>query len=124
MVYQIPCQDCSWSYIGETGRSLKTRKSEHVRNVKQNKKGSNVAKHAWTQDHVIHLFTNSDAILNHDALWVIQGKNPNSKAFNVVLRHNTIIFFYKHFLEDNEAVSINFMRTLLKLFPFLGLTKI
>ena len=41
----------------------------------------------------IHLFTNSDAILNHDALWVIQGKNPNSKAFNVVLRHNTIIFF-------------------------------
>jgi hypothetical protein len=52
----------------------------------------------------IHLFTNSDAILNHDALWVIQGKNPNSKAFNVVLRHNTIIVFYKHFLEDNEAV--------------------
>jgi hypothetical protein len=41
---------------------------------------------------IIHLFTNSDAILNHDALWVIQGKNPNSKAFNVVLRHNTIIF--------------------------------
>ena len=71
--------------------------------------------------HSIHLFTNSDAILNHDALWVIQGKNPNSKAFNVVLRHNTIIFFYKHFLEDNEAVSINFMRTLLKLFPFLGI---
>jgi hypothetical protein len=34
---------------------------------------------------LIHLFTNSDAILNHDALWVIQGKNPNSKAFNVVL---------------------------------------
>ena len=53
LVDQIPCQDCSWSYIGETGRSLKTRKSEHVRNVKQSKKGSNVAKHAWTQDHVI-----------------------------------------------------------------------
>jgi hypothetical protein len=38
VVYQIPCQDCMrWSYIGETGRSLKTRKSEHVRNVKQSK---------------------------------------------------------------------------------------
>jgi mitochondrial fission protein ELM1 len=47
---------------------------------------------------LIHLFTNSDAILNHDALWVIQGKNPNSKAFNVVLRHNMIIFFINTFL--------------------------
>ena len=53
VIYQIPCQDCSWSYIGETGRSLKTRKSEHIRNVKLSKKGSNVAKHAWTQDHII-----------------------------------------------------------------------
>jgi hypothetical protein len=61
VVYQIPCQDCSWSYIGETGRSLKTRKSEHVRNVKQSKKGSNVAKHAWTQDHVID-FANAKVI--------------------------------------------------------------
>jgi hypothetical protein len=47
---------------------------------------------------LIHLFTNSDAILNHDALWVIQGKNPNSKAFNVVWRHNMIIFFINTFL--------------------------
>ena len=57
----IPCQDCSWSYIGETGRFLKTRKSEHVRNVKQGKKGSNVAKHAWTQDHLID-FANAKVI--------------------------------------------------------------
>ena len=43
-VYRIPCQSCPWSYIGETGRSLKTRKSEHVRNVKNHNTGSNVAK--------------------------------------------------------------------------------
>ncbi|CAB4033410.1 Hypothetical predicted protein, partial [Paramuricea clavata] len=53
VIYKIPCKDCPWNYIGETGRSLKTRKSEHVRNVKQNKDGSNIAKHAWDCDHKV-----------------------------------------------------------------------
>ena len=35
VVYNINCADCSWSYIGETGRALETRKKEHKRNVKQ-----------------------------------------------------------------------------------------
>ena len=61
VVYQIPCQDCSWSYIDETRRFLKTRKSEHVRNVKQKKKWSIVAKHAWAQDHLID-FANAKVI--------------------------------------------------------------
>jgi hypothetical protein len=47
IIYKIPCKDCPWNYIGETGRSFKTRKSEHIRNVKHNKSGSNVAKHSW-----------------------------------------------------------------------------
>ena len=58
VVYKIPCNECSWSYISETGRFLKTRKSEHLRNVKLCKKGSKVIKHAWTYDHVID-FSNS-----------------------------------------------------------------
>ena len=61
IIYKIPCKECSWSYIGETGRSLKTRKSEHFRNVEHCKKGSNVAKHAWTYDHTID-FANSTVI--------------------------------------------------------------
>jgi hypothetical protein len=35
VVYKINCADCSWSYIGETGRAFETRKKEHKRNVKQ-----------------------------------------------------------------------------------------
>ena len=51
-----------WSCIGETGRSLKTRKSEHLRNVEPCiRRGSSVAKHAWTHDHIID-FTNSIVI--------------------------------------------------------------
>ncbi len=51
VVYKTPYKDCSWNYIGETGRSLKTMKAEHTQNVKH----SNVAKHAWSLDMAIHL---------------------------------------------------------------------
>ncbi len=54
VIYKINCADCSWSYIGETGRALETRKKKHKRNVKQCKSGSNIAKHAWTQNHKIN----------------------------------------------------------------------
>ena len=33
--YEIPCRDCDAIYIGETGRSLKTRKREHFNAVKR-----------------------------------------------------------------------------------------
>ena len=34
LVCQIPCRDCDSVYIGETKRSLETRKREHVNSVK------------------------------------------------------------------------------------------
>ena len=54
LIYKINCADCSWSYIGETGRAFKTTKKEHKRNVEQFKSGFNIAKHAWTHDHKIN----------------------------------------------------------------------
>ena len=35
VVYKIPCSDCPWSYIGETGGCFLTRKKEHQRNLKK-----------------------------------------------------------------------------------------
>ena len=53
VVYKIPCKDCPWNYIGETGRCFQTRKKEHQRNLKNYAKGSNVANHAWQNNHSI-----------------------------------------------------------------------
>lgn len=61
VVYKIPCSECPWSYVGETGRCFETRKKEHVRNVKSYAGGSNIAKHAWSSHHSID-FENSQVI--------------------------------------------------------------
>ena len=53
VVYKIPCADCSWSYVGETGRCFKTRRKEHQRNLKNYTRGSNIANHAWHNNHSI-----------------------------------------------------------------------
>ena len=36
VVYEVPCLDCETSYIGETGRNLKKRITEHRLAVKKN----------------------------------------------------------------------------------------
>ena len=62
VVYKIPCSDCSWNYIGETGRCFQTRKKEHKRNLKNYAKGSNIANHAWSDNHLID-FENARVII-------------------------------------------------------------
>ena len=44
--------------IGLSNLIVKTRKAEHIRNVKQQKNGSNIAKHTWDNERIID-FDNS-----------------------------------------------------------------
>ena len=60
-MYKIPCTNCSWCYIEETGRAFNTRKKEHPRNTKTAAKGSRIANHAWSNNHVID-FKNASII--------------------------------------------------------------
>ena len=52
-VYKIHCSNCQATYIGETGRNLTTRLTEHKRATKKGNLNNNIAEH--------HLKTN-DAI--------------------------------------------------------------
>ena len=52
VVYNIPCTDCTATYICTTKRPLKTRIHEHKRDVcNPPDKWTALTKHAWEQDH-------------------------------------------------------------------------
>lgn len=50
-VYQVPCRDCNLSYVGETGRSLKSRISEHKRDIRLGNLSSALVIHIAKSDH-------------------------------------------------------------------------
>jgi hypothetical protein len=50
-VYQIRCDDCTFEYIGQTGRTFKTRINEHLRPMKNNAQTSKIAEHILNTNH-------------------------------------------------------------------------
>ena len=54
LVYQIPCLNCNKVYIGETKRTLHTRKKEHCTAIRKNQPNkSALCEHAMDNDHLI-----------------------------------------------------------------------
>ena len=51
VVYEVPCMDCSRSYIGETGRTLQKRLMEHKAAVRRGDTNNGIAVHAWDHQH-------------------------------------------------------------------------
>ena len=54
VVYEVLCKDCPCGYIGETGRTLEKRLSEHRTSVKKNDPKSGIAVHAWANQHQVN----------------------------------------------------------------------
>ena len=57
-VYKIDCMNCDKFYIGETGRSLKTRIKEHQNDIKYNKPASGIVEHTHNMGHQFDLKKN------------------------------------------------------------------
>ena len=56
IIYQVPCHDCPFVYIGQTKRDLKSQLSEHKRAIKyQQPEKSALCEHSITLDHLIDL---------------------------------------------------------------------
>ena len=54
VVYQVPCAECESVYIGETGKTLEKRISEHKGAVKRHDVKNGIAVHAWTKQHKVN----------------------------------------------------------------------
>ena len=52
IVYKIPCKGCQKTYVGETYRGIKTRISEHKRDVKNHKITSSFVIHIEEDQHL------------------------------------------------------------------------
>ena len=64
VVYSIPCVECSSVYIGQTGRSLKQRISEHRRALKNGDvQMSALAEHVFNTGHAVDL--SQSEVLDH-----------------------------------------------------------
>ena len=104
IVYQVPCHDCPFVYIGQTKRDLKSRLLEHKRAIKyQRPEKSALCEHSITLDHIIDW--NEATILSAEKdytkrlfaeSWLI------NKSSNVINRNdgNTLPSVYKKLLQS------------------------
>lgn len=74
VVYVIPCPVCRSQYVGETGRTINERISEHKRDIRYRRRESPVAKHFLDHD-----------VLDKDLLCTIIDSSPQDRNIRIRL---------------------------------------
>ena len=85
VVYEIPCEECEQSYVGETGRTLKKRIEEHKTAVKKEDKRNGVAVHVKKTKHQIN-WEGAKVISNETQYW----RRRVAEAINIQTRPQTM----------------------------------
>ena len=102
IIYQVPCHDCPFVYIGQTNRDLQSRLSEHKRAIKyQRPEKSALCEHSITLDHIIDW--NEATILStekHSTKRLFAESWLITKSSNVINKNdgNTLPSVYKKLL--------------------------
>jgi hypothetical protein len=66
-IYKLNCRSCDSSYIGQTGRSFKTRFKEHVSDIKNNRCKTGYSQHILNYEHErAHNITELEILEKHN----------------------------------------------------------
>ena len=101
VVYEVKCKDCEASYVGETGRRLKTRITEHKRALQKGKTNiSAIADQAWRVGHdidwdctnILGVSSGYYCRLALEAIHIRDQKNHKQELwpFGLSLQHTTV----------------------------------
>lgn len=109
VVYSIPCQDCSKTYIGHTSRVLKDRLTSHKSDIKLNKRSCTLAEHNIDSNHFAD-FSNSKVLhveQNYQKRLLLEAFETYLDPENLNHKKNTnnIIDHYSYLLSLNKSFN-------------------
>jgi hypothetical protein len=62
-IYQLKCLDCPLKYVGQTGRTFKTRYKEHIHDIRSNNSNSGYSSHILNTGHTYGTITDTMEII-------------------------------------------------------------
>jgi hypothetical protein len=95
-IYEIICQICKRSYIGQTGRKLEIRYKEHIRCIKGNNKQSAYAAHILNN---LHDFGPIDTTMN------LLHRAPKVRRINTLGNYYIQLFYFRKSIIREQTVS-------------------
>jgi hypothetical protein len=94
-LYQMACKDCPLKYIGQMGRTFRTRYKEHIRTIKRNGQSSKFTQHVLDMTHNHNTMERTMKILHVERKWKMLNSLENYHIYKLT----------KQRLQINEALT-------------------